>query len=165
MSSLNQGRRVVKMSSETAILAGKYLEQRFSGASTNKRIAQWAQISPEMAKLLRRGEGWTVARLDQAAKAFGDSFRLFVYQLRPAGPSTMPTPSDLIAELAHLRSELAQTREEIAHVASRLASIPLAQVESETTERAGKDVERLGLGTRAGSVPAGGGNAGAEDAP
>lgn len=63
----------------TAQRAGSFLETQIMGAHKDKRIAQAFGISPSMAKLLRRGQGWTVRRFEQAAKIFGRSFVDCVY--------------------------------------------------------------------------------------
>ena len=46
--------------------AGAFLEINYPGRSKDERIAQDLGISAGMAKLLRQGRAWTVARLDQA---------------------------------------------------------------------------------------------------
>jgi hypothetical protein len=68
-----------------AHLAAQFLGARFQGPHRDKRIARELGISPGMAKLLRAGRGWTLARLDQAVRLYGTSFSDAVLgQLRPA---------------------------------------------------------------------------------
>ncbi|MGC2198877.1 MAG: hypothetical protein WA633_01820 [Stellaceae bacterium] len=64
--------------SEISIRAGAWLEIDFPGGNKDKRIASELGISPRMAKMLRGGRGWTVARLDQAAQLW-PGFREFVF--------------------------------------------------------------------------------------
>ncbi len=59
--------------------AGWFLDQAHPGPHKNKRVARAFGISPEMAQLLRHGRGWTVKRLEQAAKLFGKSFYQAVF--------------------------------------------------------------------------------------
>jgi hypothetical protein len=97
--------RKANMTSQSAIdlglRAGLLLKQLFAGPHRNKRIAQRLMISVAMAKQLQAGDGWTVARLNQAIDAFGDEFVRFVFQ--PQARSF-----DLQAELAEIRATLAE---------------------------------------------------------
>src|SRR5581483_11149042 len=56
-----------------------YFETQIMGPHKVKRLAQIFDCSPDMAKLLKRGEGWTLARMEQARKHFGPSFIDFVF--------------------------------------------------------------------------------------
>jgi len=69
----------------------------------DKQIARAFGISPAMARVLRAGRGWTVARLDQAAQIFGRPFRDAVW----------PPPTD------EIREELAQIRRQLDELLGR----------------------------------------------
>lgn len=56
----------VQADSAVSRRAGLWLDRLHPGPHKDKRIGQALGISPAMAKLLRRGRGWTVARIDQA---------------------------------------------------------------------------------------------------
>jgi hypothetical protein len=60
-------------------MAAWYVEQCHPGPHKSKRIAQRLGISPDMAKLLRQGRGWTLARVEQARRVFGPSFDQIVF--------------------------------------------------------------------------------------
>ncbi len=65
--------------------AAQFLGARFQGPHKDKRIARELGISPGMAKLLRAGRGWTVARLDQGVQLYGPEFCDAIFaQPRPA---------------------------------------------------------------------------------
>lgn len=85
--------------------AGAFLEINYSGASKDKRIARDLGISPGMAKMLRRGRGWTVARFEQVLGLW-PGFRDFVFP-------PPPTADELVARLDRLVDELAQFRLEV----------------------------------------------------
>lgn len=55
--------------------AAAFIDINYSGAHKDKRIARALGVSPAMARVLRAGRGWTVARLEQAAGLFGQAFR------------------------------------------------------------------------------------------
>jgi hypothetical protein len=59
--------------------AGLFLDQNFPGPHKDKRVAQHLGISPNMASLLRRGQSWTIDRLDQVREIYGWSFVRFVF--------------------------------------------------------------------------------------
>jgi hypothetical protein len=69
----------VKSPNEIAQRAGFFLDQAFPGANRDKRIAQRLDISPNMAGLLRRGQGWTVERLGQLRELGGAAMVDFVF--------------------------------------------------------------------------------------
>lgn len=98
------GRKATKMVSAITTRAGAFIEMAHPGAHKNKRIAQLFAISPDMAKLLRRGEGWTAERIGQAASHFGRDFVAFVFQdvMGPARPYE-PDP-----EILALKSRVAR---------------------------------------------------------
>ena len=60
--------------------AGFFLDQVFPGPHRNKRIAQALGISPDMAKLLRRGRGWTPERFASLAREHGWRFVEHVFE-------------------------------------------------------------------------------------
>jgi len=62
------GSNVTKNGSGIAARVGEFLELNYNGSSKDKRIAQDFNISPEMARKLRRGLHWTPERIDQVAK-------------------------------------------------------------------------------------------------
>jgi hypothetical protein len=73
------------MNSSIANRAAGFLETSHPGPHKDKRIARELGVSPGMAKLLRTGRGWTLARLDQAVLLHGRSFGDHVFsQLRTA---------------------------------------------------------------------------------
>jgi hypothetical protein len=83
--------------------AGAFLEINYAGASKDKRIARDLGISPQMARLLRQGRGWTVARFDQVLRLWPAAFRDFVF----------PPTEELYARLDRLADELAGLRAEL----------------------------------------------------
>lgn len=100
-----------------AARAGLFLEINYTGSAKDKRIARDFGVSPSMAKMLRGGRGWTVARLDQ------------LLQLRPAARGFIfAPPGDALADrieqlaqylirlddgLAALRADLANLRRDM----------------------------------------------------
>jgi hypothetical protein len=62
------------MDNSIAGRAAEFLETSYLGPHKDKRVARDLGISPGMAKLLRAGQGWTLARLDQAVLFYGGSF-------------------------------------------------------------------------------------------
>jgi len=85
--------------------AGAWLEINYAGGSKDKRIARDLAISPGMAKQLRGGRGWTVARLDQVIGLW-PAFRDFVFP-PPDRLDQLAARFELLAdELAALRVEL-----------------------------------------------------------
>lgn len=98
------------LGSGIAARAGVFLEINYAGGSKDKRIARDLAISPGMAKQLRRGRGWTVARFDQVMALWPTGsptgFRDFVF----------PPPADpgAAGELAARLEQLAQGFERLA---------------------------------------------------
>lgn len=62
-----------------AARAATFLAVNHPGPHATKRISRAFGVSVGMAKLLRAGRGWTVARLDQAARVYGRAFGDFVF--------------------------------------------------------------------------------------
>jgi hypothetical protein len=93
------------LASGIAARAGAWLEINYAGGAKDKRIARDLGISPGMAKQLRGGRGWTVARLDQVIGLW-PAFRDFVFP--------PPDRLDQLAErFARLADELALLRVEL----------------------------------------------------
>lgn len=126
---------ITEMANEITARAGYFLDANLPGPSKDKRLAQLLGISPDMAGLLRRGRGWTIARLEQVRRIYGAQFDQMVFGI-PA------RRDEVFSALAELRAEIAQTREEIADVASRLAHVPMASMAGEATQRAGEGAQR-----------------------
>ena len=82
--------------------AAAALELNHPGPNKDKRIAQALLISPGMAKQLRAGRGWTVARLEQSMRLF-PGFRDLVFP-----PTTVE-----IQRLDRLDGTIAALRDEI----------------------------------------------------
>jgi hypothetical protein len=91
--------------------AGAFLEIEYPGRSKDERIARDLGISAGMAKMLRQGRAWTVARLDQAIELWS-GFRGFVF---PAPPSDQIANrlEQLAAGFARLADEFAELRQEL----------------------------------------------------
>lgn len=83
---------------EIAARATWFLNQTDGGAHGDKRVASRFSISLSMAKLLRRGQGWTLARIEQARRSYGPSFDHMVF-----GPITGGGHA-LESEIAQLQS-------------------------------------------------------------
>jgi hypothetical protein len=98
------GNEPSELGSGIAARAGLFLEINFVGGSKDKRIARELGISPGMAKMLRAGRGWTVARVDQVMQRWPE-FRDFVF------PRAEPATG---AELAARLDQLAQGFERLA---------------------------------------------------
>lgn len=82
--------------------AAFFAVQAVPGPHKTKRLASILECSTDMAWRLRRGEGWTVSRLEIASRRFGWSFVNFVF-----GPVTGGAggPSNaLAAEIAELET-------------------------------------------------------------
>lgn len=84
------------LDSGIAARAGVFLGINYTGGAKDKRIARDLDVSPSMAKMLRGGRGWTVARLDQLLALF-PAARDFIF---PPPPTT--------AELARQLEQLAR---------------------------------------------------------
>ncbi len=91
----------------TGSRAGTFLEINYAGPSKDERIARDLGISRGMAKMLRRGRAWTVARLDQAMELW-PRFREFVFPPPPGEPI-----EQLAAGFARLVDEVAELRQEL----------------------------------------------------
>jgi hypothetical protein len=91
--------------------AGAFLEANYPGRGKDERIAHDLAISAGMAKMLRQGRAWTVARLDQAMELW-PGFRDFVF---PAPPSDQFANrlEQLAAGFARLADEFAALRQEL----------------------------------------------------
>jgi hypothetical protein len=91
--------------------AGAFLEINYRGRGKDERIARDLAISAGMAKMLRQGRAWTVARLDQAIELWS-GFRGFVF---PAPPSDQIANrlEQLAAGFARLADEFAELRQEL----------------------------------------------------
>jgi hypothetical protein len=103
------GKLVSKMDSVDAIdtigdRAGWFLESHYAGPAKNKRIARALGISPGMAKLLRSGRGWTVARLEQAIACW-PNFQAYVF---PQAGDLHDRIDRVLEEIAALRGEINQ---------------------------------------------------------
>jgi hypothetical protein len=86
--------------------AGWFLDQAHPGPHKSKRVALRFGISPDMAKLLRKGRGWTVERLEQAAKIFGQSFYQAV--LNPSAESRSHDLAQRVERLEAMATNWAQ---------------------------------------------------------
>ena len=110
------GNETGDLGSGIAQRAGAFLEINYAGASKDKRIARDLAISPGMAKMLRGGRGWTVARFDQLMR-LNPGFRDFVFPPARALDTRLDRLADrferLADELAELRAELRADRNEI----------------------------------------------------
>ncbi len=78
--------------------AAAFLAVNHVGAHKDKHIARAFGISPGMAKMLRAGRGWTVARLDQAARLYGRAFGDFVF----------PSTDEIHDQLDRIERQLAE---------------------------------------------------------
>jgi hypothetical protein len=91
--------------------AAAFLEMNYPGRGKDERIARDLGISDGMAKLLRQGRAWTVARLDQAMELW-PGFRGFVFPA-PRFDQTVSQLEQLAAGLARLANEIAELRQEL----------------------------------------------------
>jgi hypothetical protein len=89
--------------------AGAFLEMNYPGGRKDKRIAHDLGISQGMAKTLRAGRGWTVARIDQAM-ALWPGFRDFLF---PAVDRLAELLEQLAAGFDRLAGELGKLRGEL----------------------------------------------------
>jgi hypothetical protein len=91
--------------------AAAFLDINYTGRSKDERIARDLGISPGMAKLLRQGRAWTVARLDQALELWPE-FRGFVFPA-PRTDEIANQLEELAAGLGRLADEFAELRKEL----------------------------------------------------
>jgi hypothetical protein len=125
--------------------AGRFLDRAFAGAHRNKLIARQLRVHPNMAKKLRRGRGWTAARLGELAHVFGWQFVAYVF-----GP-IVGNEADYAAEITE-RIERLQT--EIRRLADEFGRGPLAPPGSgDRGVASGGDLHMDGGGLRDGSRP------------
>ena len=89
--------------------AALFLEINHPGAHKDKRVARALGVSPAMAKLLRAGRGWTVARLDQATLRW-PKFQAFVW----------PQAGDFDDRLDRVLEEISAVRDEINNLKAKL---------------------------------------------
>lgn len=75
-----------------------------AGKHADKRTAQRFNVSVRMAQMLRSGQGWTLARVEQARRSFGPSFDHMVFGPL-AGQAGGPSHA-LAEELAQLQSTI-----------------------------------------------------------
>jgi|SRR5215469_13193517 hypothetical protein len=105
-----------ELGSGIAARAGAFLQINYAGGSTDKRIARDLGISPSMAKMLRNGRGWTVARFDQVLRLW-PPFRDFVFPATDQLTNRLEQLGigfeRLIDEFAELRRELRTDRAEL----------------------------------------------------
>ena len=90
--------------------AGAFLEINYPGGGKDARIARELEISAGMAKLLRSGRGWTVARLDQAIQLW-PGFRDFVFA--PADDRLVNRLEQLALGLARLANQIGELRQQL----------------------------------------------------
>jgi hypothetical protein len=90
--------------------AALFLETKYTGRGKDERIARDLGISSGMAKLLRRGRAWTVARLNQGMELWPE-FRAFVF--RAPRDQIADQLDQLAAGLARLANELAALRHDL----------------------------------------------------
>jgi hypothetical protein len=91
--------------------AGAFLEMNYPGGKKDERIAQDLGISTGMAKLLRQGRAWTVARLDQALELWPE-FQGFIFPA-PHRDQIANRLEQLTDGFARLAKEFAELRQEL----------------------------------------------------
>ena len=102
MSAAGARRMSAEYVSEIAQRAGWFTSANIAGRNADKNTAQRFGISVRMAQLLRRGEGWTLHRLEQAQRIFGPVFGQMVF-----GPLAAGGGEDALArEIADVRQRL-----------------------------------------------------------
>jgi hypothetical protein len=107
----NRGNRTIGLASDISARAGAFLEINYPGRSKDERIARDLGISAGMAKMLRQGRAWTVARLDQAMELW-PGFRGFVFPA-PRSEQIANRLEQLAAGFARLADEFAELRQEL----------------------------------------------------
>lgn len=95
---------ITNLPSGIADRAATFLAVNHAGPNKDKRIARLFGISAGMAQLLRAGRGWTVARLDQAARLYGRAFGDFVWP--PSADEIHDRLDRIEAQLAEIRNDL-----------------------------------------------------------
>lgn len=104
-----------------AARAGAFLEINYIGSAKDKRIARDFAISPGMAKMLRGGRGWTVARLDQLVRrwpaarefVFAPPQDLLAQRLEQLAQGFQRLGDELAALRSELRGDIAALREDV----------------------------------------------------
>jgi hypothetical protein len=91
-----------QFSNPLARRAGRFLDEEYPGSHRNKRIARALEVSPGTAKNLRAGRGWTVPRLDEAARLYGARFLEAVFGPAPAADELRRDLDDITRRLAAL---------------------------------------------------------------
>jgi hypothetical protein len=105
------GNKTIDLASGINARAGAFLEINYPGRSKDERIAHDLGISAGMAKMLRQGRAWTVARLDQALELWPE-FRGFVFPA-PRTDQIANQLEELAAGLGRLADEFAELRKEL----------------------------------------------------
>jgi hypothetical protein len=86
-----------------ALRAARALEELIPERNRDKAIARLFNCSVRMAVYLRRGEKWTIARLNQASAALGAEFDRRLCGL----DQVIPSPEDINARLTRVEALLA----------------------------------------------------------
>jgi len=107
----NRVNKATDLGSTVGERAGAFLEMNYPGRSKDERIAHDLGISAGMAKLLRQGRAWTIARLDQALELWPE-FRGFVFP-EPRDDEIANRLEQLAAGFARLVEEFAELRQEL----------------------------------------------------
>lgn len=84
--------------------AATFLAVNHAGPHATKRISRAFGVSLGMARLLRAGRGWTVARLDQAARVYGQAFGDFVFP---------PSADEIHDRLDRIERQLSEIRNDL----------------------------------------------------
>jgi hypothetical protein len=105
------GNKTIDLASGISARAGAFLEINYPGRSKDERIARDLGISAGMAKMLRQGRAWTVARLDQAIELW-PGFRGYVFPA-PRSDQIANRLDQLAAGFARLADEFAELRQEL----------------------------------------------------
>ena len=105
------GNNTTDLASSISARAGTFLEINYPGRRKDERIARDLGISAGMAKMLRQGRAWTVARLDQAMELW-PGFRGFVFPA-PRSDQIANRLEELAAGFSRLADEVAELRLEL----------------------------------------------------